>query len=195
MTVTKQQQLEWLASKIVKWPAYGEKIPVSVDDAGNPKFYMPWDTMRVDCTREEWQRERDKMSKTPDVTISNQTSATITATQVGGSEMTITAQDNSWHERGELPPVGAICEMIDDKNTWLECEIVSHKNGFCIGWISSINAPFYTDDKSDFRPLRTEREKAIDEMMSLVMDGLMSHEMANELVIKLHDAGYCKVKP
>ena len=106
--------------------------------------------------------------------------------------MTITAQDNSWHERGELPPVGAICEMIDDENTWLECEIVSHKNGFCIGWISSRNAPFYTDDKSEFRPLRTEREKAIDAIAELIAKSV--YGSAKCQAEKLYDAGYRKEK-
>lgn len=117
-------------------------------------------------TREEWQQELDKMQK---------------------------QQGNSWHERGELPPVGAICEMIDDKNTWLECEIIAHKNSFCIGWISSINAPFYTDDKSEFRPLRTEREKAIDEMIAAI-DHIKEGNFQT-FIGALYDAGYRKVKP
>ena len=106
--------------------------------------------------------------------------------------------DNSWHERGEFPPVGAICEMIDDKNTWLECEIVSHKDGACIGWISSRKAPFYTYDKSEFRPLRTEREKAIDEMVYEFIDhhgDPKGGERYLPMATKLYDAGYRKVKP
>ena len=100
--------------------------------------------------------------------------------------------DNSWHERGELPPVGTICEMIDDRATWRECKIIAHEDGACIGWIASLNSPFYTYDKSEFRPLRTEREKAIDEMVKLIGHGYMSAEMAKELVIKMCDAGYHK---
>ena len=100
--------------------------------------------------------------------------------------------DNSWYERGELPPVGTICEMIDDRATWRECKIIAHEDGACIGWIASLNSPFYTYDKSEFRPLRTEREKAIDEMIKLIGHGYMSAEMARELAIKMYDAGFHK---
>ena len=107
--------------------------------------------------------------------------------------------DNSWHARREFPPVGTICKMIDDKNTWLECEVISHKDGSCIGWIPLCKAPFYTYDKSDFRPLRTEREKAIDEMVAILktkfnrpgVDGIAVADMVDEL----YDAGYRKVNP
>ena len=193
MTVTKQQQLEWLASKIVKWPAYGEKIPVSVDDAGNPKFYMPWDTMRVDCTREEWQQERDKMSKTPDVTISNQTSATITATQAGDGEMIITAQDNSWHERGELPPVGFWCEVKTKTfNGWMKCFVVGKSSrGDTV--IECDDCAFIIDSSYEFRPLRTEREKAIDEMADLIAKSVFGSAKCQ--AERLYDSGYRKVKP
>ena len=116
-------------------------------------------------TNQELKQERDKMS--------------------GKSE-----DDNSWYERGELPPVGTICEMIDDRATWRECKIIAHEDGACIGWIASLNSPFYTYDKSEFRPLRTEREKAIDEMIKLIGHGYMSAEMARELAIKMYDAGF-----
>ena len=118
-------------------------------------------------SQKEWQQERYKMQK---------------------------QQDNSWYERGELPPVGTICKMIDDKNTWLECEIIAHKNSFCIGWISSRNAPFYTDDKSEFRPLHTEREKAIDELNALVGD-IEKYPTWRDAIVGIIDAGYRKVKP
>ena len=119
-------------------------------------------------TNQELKQERDKMS--------------------GKSE-----DDNSWYERGELPPVGTICEMIDDRATWRECKIIAHEDGACIGWIASLNSPFYTYDKSEFRPLRTEREKAIDEMIKLIGHGYMSAEMAKELAVKMYDSGYRKV--
>ena len=99
--------------------------------------------------------------------------------------------NNSWYERGELPPVGTTCEMIDDKNTWLECEVISHKDGSCIGWIPSRKAPFYTYDKSDFRPIRTEREKAIDEMANLIARSVFGSAKCQ--AEKLYDAGYRKV--
>ena len=104
--------------------------------------------------------------------------------------------DNSWHERVEFPPVGTTCEMIDDKNTWLECEVIAHKDGSCIGWIHSRKSPFYTYDKSEFRPLPTEREKAIDEMLSVYAEkdgGKPIHPRCKLLAAMLYDAGYRRV--
>ena len=119
-------------------------------------------------TKGEWQQERDKMSSKPEV-------------------------DSSWYERVEFPPIGTVCEMIDDKNTWLECEVISHKDGSCIGWIPSRKAPFYTYDKNEFRPLRTEREKAIDEMANLIAKSVFGSAKCQ--AEKLYDSGYRKVKP
>lgn len=140
----------------------------------------------------DWRRT---LEARPEVIVSNQTSAAITPARTGDSKMTVTAQDNSWHERGDFPPVGAICEMIDDKNTWLECEIVSHNDGACIGWISSREAPFYTYDKSEFRSLRTEREKAIDEMIEIICsNGYLSKDgtEARDIAERIYDSGHHK---
>ena len=163
MTVTKQQQLEWLAKELGVWPSIGgatiRMSSVAIGQVNNGLGVAHLIRM------EEWRQERDKMSSKPEV-------------------------DNSWHERGEFPPVGTICEMIDDKNTWLECEVISHKDGSCIGWIPSRKSPFYTYDKSEFRPIRTEREKAIDAVCMAISDvgedGLL-------LIERLYDAGLLKL--
>ena len=56
MTVTKQQQLEWLAKAYKTWPEPGShSLRLSAFEVG--KFAM------VNCyviTRKEWQQERDK---------------------------------------------------------------------------------------------------------------------------------------
>ena len=99
--------------------------------------------------------------------------------------------DNSWYARGELPPVGTICEMIDDRATWRECKIIAHEDGACIGWIASLNSPFYTYDKSEFRPLHTEREKAIDAACDVICKNGV-HDFERGVITKLYDAGLLK---
>ena len=97
-------------------------------------------------------------------------------------------QDNKWFERGELPPVGEVCEAyIDYPPLWIETEIVAHKDGFAIGWCNSVMKGCHGDKAHEFRPLRSEREKAIDEMMEHC-DYLGSRDFAG----KLFDAGYRK---
>ena len=102
--------------------------------------------------------------------------------------------DTAWHERGEFPPVGTICEMIDDRATWRECKIIAHEDGACIGWIASLNSPFYTYDKSEFRPLCNEREKAIDELNNMV-GNIEKYQTWRDAIATIYDAGYRKVKP
>ena len=189
--VTKQQQLEWLVSKIVKWPADGAKIPVSIDDAGNPKFYMPWDAfapwdvMRVDFTHEEWRQERDKMQKK--------------AEQV--AQPAQPAQDSSWHERGELPPVGCECQFFSDgyDAEWFDW-CIFHGKATCGGLIiehhhrtspSRVTVELFDPLSTNFRPLRTEREKAIDELIVLVGD-IEKYPTRRDAIVGIIDAGYRK---
>ena len=168
--VTKQQQLEFAAVHIEKWKS-GYDFAV-IEKMNNGQLCVRWPSICSEgVSKKEWQQERDKMQKQP----------------------AKPAQDNSWYERGELPPVGTICKMIDDKNTWLECEIVAHKNSFCIGWISSRNAPFYTDDKSEFRPFHTERENVIKQMDEALRN--RGSAISDVILGELYDAGFRMVKP
>ena len=103
--------------------------------------------------------------------------------------------DNSWHERGELPPVGCECSAARD-GQWVTVEVLRHRvnnAGMNIAAVMSC-ASFNVFWATDFRPLRTEREKAIDEIAALVRNGLVSPEMAKEFAVKMYDAGLKVVK-
>ena len=166
--ITKQQQLEWLANNLEEWKS-GYDYAV-VEKAPDGYLYIRWPSVCTSgITKKEWRHERDKMQKKVEQVVQP-------------------TQDNLWHEHGELPPVGTICEMIDDIAMWRECKIIAHENGACIGWIVSLNAPYYTYDKSEFRPLRTEREKAIDAACKVIGDVI-----GGRLIIeRLYDAGLLK---
>lgn len=72
-------------------------------------------------------------------------------------------QDSGWCERGELPPIGVVCEAyIDYPPQWVEAEIVAHKDGFAIGWCKSVMKGCHGDKASEFRPIRTERDELIE---------------------------------
>ena len=164
--VTKQQQLEWLAKAYKTWPEQGShSLRLSAFEVG--KFAI------VNChiiTREEWQQERDKMSGKPEV-------------------------DNSWHERGEFPPVGCECEM--KHRLWIkpkEVKIAAITKEYVIVVDGQCEQHYYLRDIT-FRPLRTEREKAIDEMKSLCAYPGSWNSTYKSFAEALYDAGYCKVKP
>lgn len=105
------------------------------------------------------------------------------------SHIAITTQDNSWHERGELPPAGTECEILVN-GKW-DCVYV-------VG-VSRSGNPVCEDSNSviceciacQFRPLRNEREMAIDEML-LAIDHIKEGNFET-FIGALYDAGYRKV--
>jgi len=163
--VTKQQQLEYLARECHSWRGR-DFILVSDTELG---YRLPVSSGCHLITRQEWQQERDKMSSKP-------------------------AQDNSWHERGELPPVGVPVELWWGGSFAYNCEFITRRGHHCVMWNLDADRPDAADYmNSEFRPLRTEREKAIDEMVSVILDydGYMITSATAKLVARqLHDSGY-----
>lgn len=99
-------------------------------------------------------------------------------------------QDNSWYERGELPPVGCVCMCANSENP---VEVLRHR-------INNIGIPVAAviDTKSShlfwaqmFRPIKTEREKAIDELNVLVGD-IEKYPTWRDAIAAIIDAGYHK---
>ena len=163
--VTKQQQLEWLANKYKTWPEPGSPyLSLSAVELG--KFAI---VNSHTITRTEWQQERDKMNSKPEV-------------------------DNSWHERGELPPVGVPVELWFGGSFAYNCEFIGMRGYNYVLWNLDDDKPDCADSmNSQFRPLRTEREKAIDEMANLIAKSVFGSAKCQ--AEKLYDAGYRKVKP
>lgn len=96
-------------------------------------------------------------------------------------------QDNGWYERGDLPQVGTECE-IDLGAKWRKAFVVGHNyTGRIVVEIDTCD--FIVADGCTFRPIRTEREVAIEEMCNVAgLDGLVFGLVAGEL----YDAGYRK---
>ena len=104
-------------------------------------------------------------------------------------------QDNSWYEREELPPVGYECEAIRN-GEWVTVEVLRHRvnnaemNVAAVMDCTSFNV-FWS---ADFRPLHTEREKAIEHMNELV-GNIEEYPTWRDAMATFYDAGYRKVKP
>lgn len=126
-------------------------------------------------------------------------------------------QDNSWYERGELPPVGCECEFIRKEECDLirgvasgdAVEILAHYSP-CLDDVIVAVFSYKVNNREQrgrlveqavsmcFRPLRTEREKAIDEMVSGYQSAKGDkpvHPRVRAFAEYLYDAGYRKVKP
>ncbi|BBS88087.1 hypothetical protein [Aeromonas media] len=100
--------------------------------------------------------------------------------------------DAQWFERGELPPVGAVCLYVVSDRLSAEVEITAHaKLGLCFVQVGQSGESYVskTAELHRFRPIRTEREVAIEEMCNVAgLDGLVFGLVAGEL----YDAGYRK---
>ena len=104
--------------------------------------------------------------------------------------------DNSWHEHGEFPPIGCECEV--KHKCWGGFErvtVVAITKEYAIVEDDSVVAreQHYHLHDMTFRPLRTEREKAIDDMANLIARSVFGSAKCQ--AEKLYDAGYRKVKP
>lgn len=100
--------------------------------------------------------------------------------------------DAQWFERGELPPVGTVCLYVVSDRLSAEVEITAHaKLGLCFVEAGQSGESYVskTAELHRFRPIRTEREVAIEEMCNVAgLDGLVFGLVAGEL----YDAGYRK---
>lgn len=99
--------------------------------------------------------------------------------------------DNSWHERGELPPVGCECEY-KPVNDWVKCKVLFAGDSIYVLGVREFEICVRVLDV-EFRPLRNEREKAVDEMANLIAKSVFGSAKCQ--AEKLYDAGYRKVNP
>ena len=138
------------------------------------------------------------------VEVKNETKHKVEVEMKSESEMTIKV--SYWHKNGELPPVGEVCifdpngrtEFFDEKAIGAigkEVSIISHvKFKGAVGGVAVFMcdsdgvAIVRTASETCFRPLRTERDKAIDEMVSLVEPLATYREFAGTI----YDAGMYK---
>ena len=66
---------------------------------------------------------------------------------------------NDWYERGELPPVGTVCELLP---YWHVCEsIAPHRDGMVM-YNRGEDAYFLATKNTRFRPPKTERDRRIE---------------------------------
>lgn len=128
------------------------------------------------------------------VEIRNESERKVDVEMKSESEMTINASD--WHKNGELPPVGEVCLYVVSDRCSAEVEITAHaKFGLCFVEIGKSGECYVskTAELHRFRPIRTEREKAIDEMVGEFINYYgdpKGGERYLGIAEKLYDAGY-----
>ena len=103
--------------------------------------------------------------------------------------------DNSWHDRGELPPVGCECDIRHscwNSEKYEKVTVAAITNEYVIVKYATFEQHYMLNDIS-FRPFRTQREKTIDKMANLIASSAFGS--AKYQAEKLYDAGCRMVKP
>lgn len=97
---------------------------------------------------------------------------------------------NEWFENGELPPVGVECEY-KSLGEWSWCRVVHHSGS--ASWIVTKSEDcIIRNDLCEFRPIRTDRERAIEAAMNAIKDHSMDNVervFAKVLAASWFDAG------
>ena len=107
--------------------------------------------------------------------------------------------NNEWFECGELPPVGTECE-IKMPRIWKKCKIMgsAEEYGIPVVLVQVGKRAFLTSGTHhSFRPIKSEREKAIDEIKSIIVSqGWLSADgtVSGEIAAKIYDAGFRKTE-
>lgn len=98
-------------------------------------------------------------------------------------------QDSGWFERGELPPVGAVCLYVISDRLSAEVEITAHaKFGLCFVEVgkSGENYVSKTAELHRFRPIRTER----DVLLSVIVEEMNHYDTDGKLADAILAAGF-----
>ena len=102
-------------------------------------------------------------------------------------------RSESWYEREELPPVGVPVELWFGGTFAYNCEFIAMRGNTYVLWNLDADRPDTADYmNSDLRPPRTEREKAIDEIVGIIKGSAFQDPKFTASI--LYDAGYRKVK-
>lgn len=92
---------------------------------------------------------------------------------------------DNWHERGEFPPVGTVCEYLDRDGVWRQVEFLARtKKGAVIEWDDCEFLVKVTP--SGFRPIRSDRERWIDGAMKIWRDS--RSQFVEGAMEEIHDA-------
>ena len=113
------------------------------------------------------------------------------------SESEVTIKVSDWHKNGELPPAGTWCTLHAKENNGEEVMFIG---------VTSCNSPVFETvqdmifvERGEFRfsPLRTERERAIDEMIKVInrydyYGSLNFDVVASDIANAMFDEGFRK---
>lgn len=101
--------------------------------------------------------------------------------------------NNEWYERGELPPVGVECEF-KLVGFWKHCEVKGEATNYGerIVLAQIGEGCKATSDAKLFRPIRTDRERAIDAALKIAQEFDLPSGI-HQIFEKCYDAGLLRL--
>ena len=173
--MSNETDLDWLARNVHVWREGKHEVLVSWPRNVDTLTWSSVSSTAGWITKEQWLARRAELQSVTEQfkqsieeanRLAKEFEAFTSIEDNQGQDMTQQhdmKQDNGWFERGELPPVGVVCEAyLDLPPQWIEAEIVAHKDGFAIGWCKSVMKGCHGDKAREFRPVRTERDVLIE---------------------------------
>lgn len=105
---------------------------------------------------------------------------------------------NDWHERGELPPVGEICNYKTSSGKSAKVEITAHSRmGICFCEVDRDGESYVSKGQIlNFAPIRTERDVLVEKAKSdFIQAKVGGHTVYEQRCIEaLIDAGWRPIK-
>ena len=104
------------------------------------------------------------------------------------------AQPPEWNGEG-LPPVGAVIEVRRNDNDWYRAFVVAHDNGRVVYRCDYDMTAYGWTIGNGFRPIKSERDKAIEEMRKVMSNAckVSGPTDPKDICVALYDAGYRRV--
>ena len=101
-------------------------------------------------------------------------------------------EGGDWHKNGELPPVGAFVDVVGDSlicgQGESNCEVIAHVENTAVIRMSYGLGCF---ESGAIIPARTDREKAIDEMVEVLKSAIQDTKTVHKICASaLYNAGY-----
>lgn len=174
MSVTKQQQLKYLAEGGSVWPYPVPVIMMSCNRLGESVDHRSAGQVAVDyhyISFAEWREERDKIE-------------------------TKAKEGISWYEQDIYPPTGTECEFrykYSDKGhfeDWNQGIIKYIGNDLFVAEVKGKELAYNNLDVFEFRPVINKRDRSIEDMLLVLTD--LDGCSLKDIVSALYDAGYDK---
>jgi hypothetical protein len=93
---------------------------------------------------------------------------------------------------GGFPPVGTKCKMANTRGKWLLVKIIDCSDGYCFGWNLEETTMLYSNDVTDFSPIRSQAERDREDLAELLGNCVKMRTTFGEMADVIIAAGWCK---